>query len=314
MSTRRQREFLKAQIVELDRLLESIGDHPLMSPAYRRRKEELENELSNLLVGDKESRTVLFFTGQPIQGSLGIDAGFASRILFSFQNMVSSGHAYLWHDAPGSRGRRGGEKESRLLLTGLPRGSFGLELSNADDVKSSDENQLIETLTQVTRLIASAGRSDEDFATALDMAPDRVIKNLRDFLKTIAKGQAGLRMESGDFRFALSPAQASKAYERVTATTTQNKNIEEKGVFKGLLLESRHFDFTNDAEKTISGKLDDNLTPGQASKMLHKYLERPCIASMLKTTVRFKTGHTQASYRLKGLRDVESAESREDPN
>ena len=314
MSTRRQREFLKAQIVELDRILESIGDHPLMSPAYRQRKEELENELSNLPVGDKEPRTVLFFTGQPVQGSLGIDAGFASRILLSFQRMVSSEHAHLWHDTPGSRGRRGGERESRLLLTGLPRGSFGLELSNATDAKSSDEDQLTKTLAHVTRLIESAGRSDEDFAIELGMAPDRIIKNLRDFLKIIAKGQAGLRMESGDFQCALNPIQASKAYERVTATTTQDENIEEKGVFKGLLLESRRFDFTNDAEKIITGKLDDDLTPGQASKMLHKYLERPCIASILKTTVRFKTGHTQASYRLKGLRDVESAESREDPN
>lgn len=314
MSTRRQREFLKAQIVQLDRLLGSIGDHPLMSPAYRRRKEELENELSNLPVGDKEPRTVLFFTGQPVQGSLGIDAGFASRILLSFQRMVSSEHAHIWYDTLGSRGRRGGEKESRLLLTGLPRGSFGLELSNAADVKSSDENQLIETLAHVTRLIDSAGRSDEDFAIELGMVPDRIIKNLRDFLEIIAKGQAGLRMESGDFQCSLNPVQASEAYERVSATTTQDTDIEEKGVFKGLLLESRRFDFTNDAEKTISGKLDDNLTPEQASKMLHKYLGRPCIASMLKTTVRFKTGYAQASYRLKDLRGVELVENREDPN
>ena len=313
MSTRRQREFLKAQIVELDRLLGSIGDHPLMSPAYRRRKEELENELSNLTVGDKEPRTVLFFTGQPVQGSLGIDAGFASRILLSFQSMVSSEHAHIWYDTPGSRGRRGGERESRLLLTGLPRGSFGLELSNATDAKSSDEDQLTKTLAHVTRLIESAGRSDEDFAVELDMAPDRIIKNLRNFLEIIAKGQAGLRMESGDFRCTLNPAQASGAYERVSATTTQDENIEEKGVFKGLLLESRRFDFTNDADKTITGRLDGDLTPGQASKMLHEYLERPCIASMLKTIVQFKTGHARTSYRLKGLRDVESAESREDP-
>ena len=314
MSTRRQREFLKAQIVELDRLLESIGDHPLMSPAYCRRKEELENELSNLPVGDKEPRTVLFFTGQPVHGSLGIDAGFASRILHSFQSMISSEHAHLWYVTPGSRGRRCGEGESRLLLTGLPRGSFGLELSSTDDVESSDENQLTKTLAHVTRLIDSAGRSDEDFAIELDMAPDRIIKNLRVFLGIIAKGQAGLRMESGDFQCVLNPAQASEAYERVSATTTQDERIEEQGVFKGLLLESRRFDFTNDAEKTISGKLDDDLTPEQASEMLHKYLEKPCIASMLKTIVRFKTGHTQTSYRLKDLRDVQFAESREDPS
>ena len=314
MSTRRQRDFLKAQIMELDRLLESIGDHPLMSPAYRQRKKELENELSNLPVGDKEPRTVLFFTGRPVQGSLGIDAGFASRILHSFQSMVSSEHAHVWHDPPGSRGRLGGERESRLLLTGLPRGSFGLELSKANDAEPSNEIRLAKTLAHVTRLIESAGRSDEDFAIELEMAPDRIIKNLRNFLGIITKGNAGVRMESGDFQCTLNPAQAREAYERVSSTTTRDDNVEEKGIFKGLLLESRRFDFTNDVEETISGKLDDELTSEQAGKMLHKYLERPCIASMFKTIVQFKTGHVQTNYRLKDLRDIELVEPREDPH
>ena len=48
MSIQRRQTFLKAQIVELDRLLDSIGDHPLMSVSQRQRKEELEEELESL--------------------------------------------------------------------------------------------------------------------------------------------------------------------------------------------------------------------------------------------------------------------------
>ena len=48
MSIHRRQTFLKAQIVELDRLLDSIGDHPLMSISHRQRKEELEEELKSL--------------------------------------------------------------------------------------------------------------------------------------------------------------------------------------------------------------------------------------------------------------------------
>ena len=48
MSIQRRQTFLKAQIVELDRLLDSIGDHPVMSISHRQRKEELEEELKSL--------------------------------------------------------------------------------------------------------------------------------------------------------------------------------------------------------------------------------------------------------------------------
>lgn len=54
MSTPRRQTFLKAQIVELDRLLDSIGDHPLMSISHRQRKEELEEELKSLRDVDDE--------------------------------------------------------------------------------------------------------------------------------------------------------------------------------------------------------------------------------------------------------------------
>ncbi len=54
MSIHRRQAFLKAQIVELDRLLDSIGDHPLMSVSHRQRKEELEEELKSLREVDDE--------------------------------------------------------------------------------------------------------------------------------------------------------------------------------------------------------------------------------------------------------------------
>ena len=54
MSIHRRQTFLKAQIVELDRLLDSVGDHPLMSISHRQRKEELEEELKSLREVDDE--------------------------------------------------------------------------------------------------------------------------------------------------------------------------------------------------------------------------------------------------------------------
>ena len=119
MTSRSQREFLKVQLLETRRLKEMAGGHPLMSVAFAEREEELNQQLSELPYGLLEARSVLFFSGEPVLGSVGIDAGFAARVLEPFQNMVMADYADRWHGVVGSRGRRTGETQSRLLLTGV---------------------------------------------------------------------------------------------------------------------------------------------------------------------------------------------------
>ena len=228
MTTRRHRDHLKTQLIENEKLLDMVGDHPLMSTALQHRKKELEKQLERLPVGQKEPRTVLFFSGNPVQGALGIDVNFVGRVLAPFQNMVMAEHSHRWHGTVGSRGRRTGEDESRMLLTGLPRGSFGLELTKAEGDELFEEGQLAVTLAHVTKLVEAASRSDEDFVSELDDTAPRVIQNLREFLEVIAKGNAGLELESGDFRCSLSPAQANDAFSRVSDTVTDDEEIKER--------------------------------------------------------------------------------------
>ena len=301
MNTRRKREFLKSQLIEAVRLHELAGDHPLMSLAYAERANEMRKELDAIPVGQKEARTVLFFSGKPVQGSIGIDANFAGRVLEPFQNMVMADYADRWHGTVGSRGRRSGESESRLLLTGLPRGSFGLELSKADNDELIEEDQLADTLAHVTRLVESASRSDEDFASELDETAPRVILKLKEFLGVVAKGDAGMRLETGDFRCTLTPIQANEAYDRVSGTITNEDEVEEVGVFKGALLESWRFDFVNRDGHKISGKLDEDLTPEQVEALARAFFNRECKANMIKTTVLFKNGRIRTTFTLKNL-------------
>ena len=301
MTTRSQREFLKVQHLELERLLQDVAQHPAMSLNLQQRKTEIEEKLAQLPVGNKEPRTVLFFSGDPVRGSLGIDASFAGRVLEPFQNMVMNQHACRWHGTLGSRGRRAGESESRLLLTGLPRGSFGLELTKAENNDLFEEDQLSETLAHVTRLIESASKSDEDFAIELDETSPRVVQNLRDFLKVVSEGNAGLRLETGDFRCSLNPLQASEAFTRVSDTKTTDATIHMPGTFRGLLLEDWRFNFVNEDGHKISGKLDDELSGDQAKELQQTYFDLPCIANLVKSTVLFKNGKERTTYTLKGL-------------
>lgn len=301
MTTRSHREFLKVQLLEAQRMRRLVGDHPLMSISFAEREQELRGEIEALPPGKKEARTVLLFSGEPVLGSMGIDATFASRVLEPFQGMVMADYADRWHGVVGSRGRRHGEAQSRLLLAGLPRGSFGMELVRAESDELFEEGQLSDTLAHVTKLIDSAVRSDEDFAAQLNETAPRVIRNLRAFLEVISKGKAGLRMESGDFRCALNPVQANEAFNRVAGTVTSDESIQLPGVFKGVLLESWRFDFVTEENQCVGGKIDESLSEKQLIELNRLFFNERCLASLLRTTVLFKNGRVRTTYTLNGL-------------
>lgn len=307
MSTRAEREFLKVQLLETQRLKELVGDHPLMSVSFAEREQELQERIAALPLGNKEARTVLFFSGEPVQGSMGIDASFAGRVLEPFQSMVMADYADRWHGVVGSRGRRPDEAQARLLLTGLPRGSFGLELTRADNDELFEEGQLADTLAHVTKLVEAAARSDEDFAVELDETAPRVIQNLRAFLEVIAKGKAGLRLESGDFRCAMNPIQATEAFNRVASTITTPEDVTMSGVFEGVLLGDWKFNFITNEGHQISGKIDENLTEEQVVGLSRQFFNERCQASLLKTTILFKNGRVRTTYTLKGLEALSEA-------
>ena len=309
MTTRAQRDFLKVQLVDTQHLLEIAGQHPLMSVALEERQRELKEKISALPLGNKEARTVLFFSGDPVQGSVGIDASFAGRVLEPFQSMVMADYADRWHGVVGSRGRRSGEADSRLLLTALPRGSFGLELTRADNDELFEEDQLADTLAHVTKLVDSSAKSDEDFAAELDETAPRVIQNLRQFLEVVAKGKAGLRLETGDYRCSMSPVEANEAFNRVAGTITNDETVSVPGIFKGVLLESWKFNFVTEESHLLAGKIDENLTEEQVIALNLEFFNKRCLASLLKITVLFKNGRVRTTYILEGLEALSETKS-----
>lgn len=301
MTLRRERDRINIQLLENQKLEGLTAGHPLMAAAWRKRKDELQTKLSALPLGKHEARAVLLFSGNPVVGSIGIDANFAGKVLIPFQSMVMADYANRWHGKVGKRGPRTGENESRLLLTALPHGSFGLELTKAESAELFEEEQLADSLAHLTRLVGSATKSDADFASELDGAAPRVLQNLRDFLEPISKGGAGFQLESGDARLSVTPTQAQEAYQRVADTLTRDETLLMEGKFGGALLNSWRFDFNDADGYKISGVLDDNITQEQVEAMASNFINKRCVAKITKTTVTFKNGVTRTTYTLQEI-------------
>jgi hypothetical protein len=299
MTARTDRDFLKVHLLDTQHIQGLVADHPLMSHAFSIRESQLKERMNAIPLGKVESRAVLFFSGAPVIGSMGIDATFASRVIEPFQKMVEADYAFRWHGRNGARGRKIDQQNSRLMLTGLPRGSFGIELKAAPNDDLFSENELADSLAHVTRFVEASARSDEDFASELTETAPRVVQNLRSFLEVIAKNKAGLRLESGDLRCEMSPGEASKAFERVSETNTSEQTIRLEGLLKGVLLASWDFNFTaSSSQEEIAGKLSEDLQVDEVIDYNKRFFNEACVATLLKTLVSFRNGRDRVTYQL----------------
>lgn len=300
-----RRTFLNAQIAETNRLIELAGDHPLMAPNLRQRKEELECELRSLPASEELPRAVLFFTGQPVVGAVGIDAEFAAKVLQPFLDMVKVQYTASKHGAVGSRGPVRDASEAKLLLTGLPRGSFGLELTPPESSDLFAGKHLSTTLVRLTEVIRSAGESDEEFATAMDDVSPRVLTRLKEFFSVMAEHQADLRLVSGDLECRLDRQRNAAAADRVSNTRTDEATIDKAGIFRGATLDSWRFDFRPVDEDTISGRIGDEVDNERLLQLCRDYMNQRCVARLKRTTVTTRSGTTRTRYELLDLTSVE---------
>jgi len=272
-----------------------------MRTALASRIREIEAKIAALSEDSKEARAVLFFSGKPVAGSIGIDVNFTGKVLDPFQDMVMADHAGLWHGTVGTRGRRSGEPGSRLLLTAMPRGSVGFALERAETDELFDEGQLAETLAHVAGLIEAAASSDEEFEKKVNETTPRVIVSLRRFLEAIATAKAGLRYESGDSSCTLTPSQARDAFERVNGTSTNTVEERATGIHRGVLMDSWKFDFQTSDGHTLTGKIHDDLPPEVVSQWEQDFFDKRCIAVFDVTTVIYRNGRSRTTRVLKGL-------------
>jgi hypothetical protein len=180
-------------------------------------------------------------------------------------------------------------------------GSFGIELSQLGEELFEDD-QIADTLSHVAKLVELSARSDEDFAAQMDEVAPRTVQLLKDFLKVVADEQAGVVIESGGIRCSLEPPEAKVAFDLVAGTETTEDKVDIAGFFKGILLESWRYDFLDDQNETITGRIDESVSEERATRFLTEFVNKHCIATLQLSKVVFKNGRERTNYSLLDLR------------
>lgn len=296
MKRRSQREFLEAQLSAVTSILESLAPDALLE---RLGFEDRLATLSAALATEGDSaknfaHARLIFGGDPVAEAEGIEARFAADALSAYQDLVSKTLA-----APvtlNSSGPIPFERQSRLHITDVVRGSFGFELDEVQEQDSFTPTPLRLAVEQVASLVFAAARSDDEFLDAVVDTHPRVRDSLRHFINTIYKANATIGIETWDATMKIDAQTIELANERVSIEWRDEAHLEIRGVFKGVLHVSRAFEHRAADGSLVKGKAD----PSVDLTTLDGWIDRPCAAQVKQVSWQ-RAGKQFARYTLLGL-------------
>ncbi len=301
---------LKLQTVQLRQLLERAGEDSLTHMQLAGRLETIENRLAEarLLPGNLFSkelielpRAAIFLRGSGVQGSEGIRPSLAGQALINYEGMFVE---QALHDeretakAAGRQRRPNGTPLPKLLFTGTPRGSFGLEFTPQFSEETSTANLHAQSLENVANALTLVAESDseDDYAT-LSKIPQRVLPYLKRFFSELSKCDAELRLA-----FSNKPAKLiaseniKKAAERLDRQVIVD-DVDILGVFRGVTRETGHFDLRQNEGAVVSGFVADELTEEDVER-IHGLTNRQCKFRVQRTTIAKIPGAVNYTYIL----------------
>lgn len=303
MSLYRNIQNIKARIIDTERLLDMVRDHPIMSIGLISKINSLKEELAKVDQDILEPKVQLLFSGGAVVGSSGIKSNFISRTLAPFQEMVKTQFAMLRFGEVGKRGQAKSGAATELYLTALPTGSFGVELSQLDPTDLFAEKDVSKAIKQVIELVVETADSDQSFEKAIENSPNRHLINLKKFLGEIADEGSILKMESGNFGIEISKEKVKAAYDRVSSAKVEEDEIVITGVFRGILLDSVRFEVQDEIGVKYSGTVSEEINEEQLVNY-NNFLNTRCEIHLEVRKTSFITGKIKIEYELLQIRSI----------
>ena len=305
MSLNRKILFLKTQILETEKLLNLVGNHPIMSKNLNEKLEDLKIQINSIPAEYIEPKLEMLFSGNAVKGSLGIKSKFVSETIKSLQELIKTQTELVRFGIERKNGSVKSKGNSELYLTALPTGSFGFELKQIDNNDLFDGNDVAQAIQQIMHLIEATSKSDEMFEDAIENAPKKNLSNLKKFLKTISDENSILKMESGSFSIEIPEKDIVQAYERVDKTFNEENELFVSGILKGFLLESGRFEITTLEGRIISGIINHEITQEQLIDYTKEFFNKECRIHLITNKITFKTGKEKINYELSGIDKID---------
>lgn len=306
------RTFLRMENAGLRQLLEMYeADNPMAAQIKQRiednefKLKDLSKETSLLPRSRDEIPRAAFFLhgGIGVEGSEGIRPSLAGLALIEYERMFTAQALHDEREATPKGRRPKGAKPPELLLTATHRGSVGFEFVPREIENDNIISIHVQAFRNIGKTLASiAFEKSNSLEELLSQTPRQMLKPLKNFFTTLARFDVDLRLafsEGPDVAIdSLNIKQVAQRLEK----DLKHDILKVDGVFKGLTLESGHFDHQDQSGSVLTGFCDEELSVDDLHR-LHGFTEKPCRAIIEETTISSVT-KTARSYVLKDLRPI----------
>lgn len=299
--------FLASEKQELEKILQSLN------PSKAIQRMTLEDRLasvnSKIEAYQKKNvkKAVLTFRGDPVVGSKGIYADFASEAMSVFSDVYAAVVAGLKGTLSNS-GPITDKASNNILITGTAVGSFGFEFElpkqqNKQKELFSGKDIHDESIEFIQKLFNLSDKTpDDDVAEIVASVPQRTIRTFNNFLDLLEKYKAwcGLAFEGKTFQYE-NLEQVGNSIRRLRFENIYEDDKDFTGIITGILPGFRELQF--DVEGTddiIRCKIGGAIDPGE--------LEKEWSKKMVTLTLNIvKVGNGRRRYTLNGLDRVKLA-------
>lgn len=302
---------LASEIKELESILTQIpAERVIDRMSFETRLANARNAIARVNPKNLPKKARLTFRGNPVFGSHGIAAEFASKASTSFTEAFTAIAASI-NENLRYMGPIPDKQKNQLIITGTAIGSFGFEYELPSENAGSDPTQLemnyestnntelaMQKLEDLFR-VASEGNDDE-LSELVDEIHPRAVKKVAEFLTYISDQEAwcGIEFNESTFRFAGSN-QVRNSAERLNADNIREATEEFTGRFDGALPTSRTFEFKPlDQKGILRGKIGPDIEDSHV-------INRDYLSKLVKITLNvIQVGQGRPRYTLAKLEDI----------
>jgi hypothetical protein len=264
-----ERDQVAAELAALDQMLESLPTNDYLGRmGFEARRDALQDKLLELAVTEEHrAQVALYFGGDPVIGSMGVEAEFGTKVIGTFQDLLSK----VWSSLDGEPLQQMGpvrdKDESQLHITSVVHGSFGFLLEELGDY-TMFQTPLSKAADEVADYITSfADENEATFSDMIDTLNPRVFQAIRQFFGYVHKGKATFRLVEGERDQQFDQFAVERAWNRAEASNVTEDRIHVTGRLLGVIPMRRRFELESDETGiVIDGKIGE--------KFGNSYLER----------------------------------------
>ena len=309
MTRKLDREQLSAEVASLEAMVKSLPLNDLVGRiGFESRLEQARRKLADIdSTEERQASVALYFGGEPVVGSRGIQAEFGATVISTYQDLIAKVWATLASGNLSLRGQIRDKDAAQLHITNLVHGSFGFLLEELDqDGEPLFTSPLKEAADKATEyLLQFADEDEEPFIRLTEEINPRVFTSIRDFFRPIYRCNAVFRLVEGDVDQAFDRQAVERAFNRAEATEIDDQDVTVEGELIGVVPYARRFEFrTHPGNELVSGKVAQSFGQSYLERMHQEQLVGRRWQAVLRRRETKKPGRTAESFTLIDLREL----------